>query len=141
MSFSPIARALILDRDHGTCFRCGRTVVWWPTGDARRPETVCPYSIHHRRPRGMGGSTDPITDHPANGLTLCGTGTTGCHGWVESHRRQALADGYLLEHPQDPRTAPVRLPAGDLVLLAADRYVYPERSPEVKAAKSTGGAA
>ena len=128
MSFSPIARALILDRDGGKCFRCGRTVVWWPTGESRRPEIVCAYSIHHRRPRGMGGSKDPISDHPANGLTLCGTGTTGCHGWVESHRSAALADGYLLEHPQDPRSAPIRLPSGDLVLLGRESYLYPDRT-------------
>lgn len=122
MSFSPIARDLIAQREGGRCFRCGTTVLWWPTGN--RAEAVCPYSIHHRRPRGMGGSTDPGTDHPSNGLLLCGTGTTGCHGWVESHRAAALADGYLVPQGADPRRAPVRLPSGGLVLLDVDTYVY-----------------
>ena len=108
MRFSPIARALILDREGGACFRCGLRVVWWPTDDHRSPDVISAYSIHHRRPRGMGGSSLEASGHPSNGLTLCGSGTTGCHGWVESHRRQALADGYLLEQWQDPATTPIR---------------------------------
>lgn len=32
----------------------------------------------------------------ANGLLLCGTGTTGCHGWVESNRSEARAQGFLV---------------------------------------------
>ena len=32
----------------------------------------------------------------ANGLILCGSGVTGCHGWVESHRAQARMDGFLI---------------------------------------------
>lgn len=38
-------------------------------------------------------------------LSLCGSGTTGCHGWVESHREEAARLGYLLPRngrPLDP---------------------------------------
>ena len=122
--FNVLARHAILEREGGLCLRCGTTVVWWPEDDARRPVAVCPYSIHPRRPRGMGGSVDPLTNHPSNGILLCGTGTTGCHGWVESHRTQALADGYLIPSSWDPRTTPVRLPSGARVLLELDGYHY-----------------
>ena len=122
MSFSPIARALILDREGGECFRCRLKVVWWPDD---RPQALAPYSIHHRRPRGMGGSTDDLTDHPSNGILVCGTGTTGCHGWIEAHRSAALADGYLVRQGVDPSTVPVRLPmSAELVYLGTDGYVY-----------------
>jgi hypothetical protein len=46
-----------------------------------------PVSVHHRRPRMMGGSRNESTYiKPANLIVLCGSGTTGCHGWVESNR-------------------------------------------------------
>ena len=124
MSFSPIARTLIASREGGRCVRCGTTVLWWPEDDPRRPSIVCAYSIHHRRPRGMGGASDPAADHPSNGLLLCGTGTTGCHGWVEAHRAAAHADGYLVPQGHDPRSTPVRLPSGARVLLTPDGYLY-----------------
>jgi hypothetical protein len=67
-------------------------------------------SIHHRRPRRMGGTRRSDVNEPANLMLLCGSGTTGCHGWVESHRKNALADGIILydrdipaEHPYKDR--------------------------------------
>ena len=44
----------------------------------------------------MGGSRDGWEDSPANLVVLCGSGTTGCHGWVESHRAEARELGYLV---------------------------------------------
>lgn len=44
----------------------------------------------------MGGSKRPELHQPANLIVLCGSGTTGCHGWVESHRHQARESGYLI---------------------------------------------
>lgn len=69
-----VARA-VLDRAAGHCERCG---------------VAGPTQLHHRRPRGMGGTRRPDTVH--NLAALC----RGCHEEVESRRAQALADGWLL---------------------------------------------
>ncbi|SDL15101.1 hypothetical protein SAMN05428985_11071 [Nocardioides sp. YR527] len=33
----------------------------------------------------MGGTRASWINEPANLITLCGSGTTGCHGWVEAN--------------------------------------------------------
>ena len=86
MSTGPTAkvRQLVLVRDLHACVSCGVSI------QSR------PFSVHHRIPRGMGGTRNPEVNLPANLLTLCGTGTTGCHGWLESHRVKANEWGYLI---------------------------------------------
>ena len=88
-------RHLVVARAQGCCERCHRYAM---SGA---------HSLHHRRPRGMGGTKTP--DTPANLVLLCGTGTTGCHGWVESHRAVAIAQGWLVPRrdPRDPADVPV----------------------------------
>lgn len=65
-----------------------------------------PASVHHRRPRRMGGTRRSDTNSPSNLLLLCGSGTTGCHGWVESHRRESLDSGVLLYDRDQPPDHP-----------------------------------
>jgi len=77
------------------------------------------WSIHHRIPRGMGGSKNPILNSPANLLLLCGSGTEGCHGWVESNRTESYAAGLLLRRWQDPLQEPVTLHHGTYLLTDA----------------------
>ena len=84
-------RELVRWRDRDQCRRCGATT----------------WQIHHRRPRGMGGTRDPLTNGPANLVLLCGSGVTGCHGWVESHRAEARADGWLVSKWADPAAIPI----------------------------------
>lgn len=98
---SPRVRQTVLERDGHTCTRCGTYV--GPFGV---------FSVHHRRPRGMGGSKRLDTNQPANLLTLCGTGTTGCHGEVEQHRDQALSEGFLLFQSMFPDEQPVKTHLG-----------------------------
>lgn len=86
-------RAVIYERDQNLCQRCGRFCV------------LGPHSLHHRRPRQMGG--DSAAHTAANLVLLCGTGTTGCHGEVESFRTQAYAQGWLVHRWDDPATTPV----------------------------------
>ena len=51
----------------------------------------------------------PGLNQPSNLLTLCGSGTTGCHGWTHAHPAQAREDGFLVSAYNDhPETTPVR---------------------------------
>lgn len=95
-------RALVIARDEGRCVRCGVYVA-----DPDTLEPFVQYSLQHRRARGAGGSKDPVTDSPENLIVLCGTGTTGCHGWAESHRTNAQRLGYSVPQWQDPAVVPV----------------------------------
>lgn len=35
---------------------------------------------------------------PANCLLVCGSGTTGCHGWITEHKRLAMAYGWVVSN-------------------------------------------
>lgn len=94
MTITPKTLDIIRERAAGLCERCYRS-----------PDT----NSHHRRPRGLGGSRDPDTDLPANLLRLCGSGTTGCHGWIEHHRTTSIDLGYLIQQGKAPSTVPVLL--------------------------------
>jgi 5-methylcytosine-specific restriction enzyme A len=62
--------------------------------------------IHHRRPRGMGGSKRVDTNTASNGLDVCHS----CHEYIESHREEALGQGWLLpQHAVNPSIHPVHL--------------------------------
>lgn len=93
----------VKNRSVGRCERCG-------TDDSLR------WSFHHRKPRGMGGSRDPLINSPANIILLCGSGTEGCHGWVESNRWQSYDEGLLVHRNDDPEEIPVTLRYGTVYL-------------------------
>lgn len=63
-------------------------------------------SLHHRRPRGMGGTKASWIHDAGNLLALCGTGTTGCHGKVESFRARAYDFGWLVNYGFMPHLIP-----------------------------------
>ena len=92
--FSKKVVAAIIARDEGCCFRCGGYVLH---GERGRD-----WSLQHRRARGMGGSRRPDTDSVQNGILLCGSATTGCHGWVESNRIEAIENGWAVPQHGDP---------------------------------------
>lgn len=64
------------------------------------------WSVHHRVPRRMGGSRDANLHLPANLILLCGSGVTGCHGWVESNRDKARNYGFLLYRVESAQEIP-----------------------------------
>jgi hypothetical protein len=67
----------------GRCELCGR------------PAT----NFAHRLAKGQGGLWSPC-----NGILLCGSGTTGCHGWCHANPTSARAGGWIIdtgEHPAD----------------------------------------
>lgn len=58
----------------------------------------------HRKNRSQGGRT--VIE---NLQLLCGTGTTGCHGWVTEHPRSAVLEGFAI--PGWPQADPAEWPA------------------------------
>lgn len=112
-----VVRQLIA-RAEGCCERCRLSVV-----EVEAPEfddRGLRWSVQHRKPAGMGGTSRPEFNSPANLLLLCGSGTTGCHGWVEANRTAARNAGWLVWQSQDPEEMPVLLHDGRRVLLMAD---------------------
>ena len=99
--FTPqTVRVAFFHREQEACFRCRRPLRFEGRGIG--------WSAHHRKPRGSGGTSNPAIASITNLLVLCGSGTTGCHGWVESHRAKAEEIGYLvsalgLKSPADTR--------------------------------------
>lgn len=77
------------------------------------------FEVHHRRPRGMGGSKDWLTNTPANGILLC----PDCHRFIESHREKALALGWLVPQGADPQRVPVLYHSHRWVRLTTDGTV------------------
>jgi hypothetical protein len=56
---------------------------------------------HHRKDRSLGG-----TSTEANVRLLCGSGTSGCHGWITEHPEAASQYGWVLRSWEDPETVP-----------------------------------
>ena len=84
----------VLARANYKCERCGTDFLG------------IPISVHHRRPRMMGGSKDSTLHLPANLIVLCGTGTSGCHGWVEANRNEARRLGLLIQKVESAEEIP-----------------------------------
>jgi len=72
----PYCAARALTRGPGVCVRCGRPAA----------------NRHHRLPRSRGG-----TDDPHNVVPLCGSGSTGCHGWVHANPAEAERVGLTVD--------------------------------------------
>lgn len=86
---TPQTRRLVLLRDAGRCVWCGR-----PWGSR--------LDLHHRLLRSHG--TD---NRPSNLLSLCGSGTTGCHGAVHHNREKARTRGHVVAPWDTPALVPV----------------------------------
>lgn len=112
-------RKQVMARAGNCCERCGRAI----TGD---------YSIHHRKPRGMGGTKDPAANSPSNLVLLCGSATTpdGCHTSVEKFRQAAITTGWIVTRTADPAKVPIKSPSGRWYLLNGDGTVTETVRPE-----------
>lgn len=108
------ARKFVADRSGGRCEIC------------RGPG---PLTFSHRRPSSLGGLWVP-----SNGIRACGSGTTGCHGWIEHHPDWAAEAGFRVAKGDDPGQVPVWLNPvlawpGWILLDDTGGYVYPEDQP------------
>ncbi len=91
-----------------------------------RLDSGVPWSCQHRRSRNTGGSRDPEIDSWANLLVVSGDGTSGAHGWIESHNTEASRLGWAVptNGTARPEDVPVVLFSGRRVLLSPDAPVY-----------------
>lgn len=85
-------------------------------------------TAHHRVKKSQGGRWAA-----ANLLRLCGSGTTGCHGWAEAHPHAAQAAGWSLLGYEDPTARPALIYAAGLwrawwLLLPSGDYAW-QRDP------------
>jgi hypothetical protein len=94
MSDIPIRiRKLVKNRDQGVCRRC------------ETPGN----NIHHRIGRGMGGTSRDDVNNLAALVTLCGSGTTGCHGYITSHPTEAYETGWSIRRSNPDPAADIPL--------------------------------
>lgn len=101
-AFSAATKNLVTERADNRCERCGL-----PVFGGR--------NFHHRRARGIGSTVRSESSSPANCLLL----HPSCHEYIESHRAESHAKGWLVHQWEDPRLVPV-LVKGALLLLRED---------------------
>lgn len=92
-AFTEKTRDMIRMRSGHRCEICGARI---PKGEGQ---------VHHRQPRGMGGTDDPGKESVVNGLFV----HPGCHRKIELNRTRALESGWLVRQSDDPGKVPVRL--------------------------------
>ena len=95
----PTARAknLVARRQEYRCMICGLYLL----------TSATPHSFHHRLMRSQGHGYAGL-HQPGNLILLCGTGTTGCHGYVHAHPAESYDNGWLVHIDGNPLTQPVR---------------------------------
>lgn len=97
----------VIERDQGACAVCGLHI------DGKG-------HIHHRKPRGMGGSGE------VNVLSVCIYLHPSCHMiHVERQRQRAFENGWLLQRWQDSETTPLMYRLNGWVLLKNDGSIVP----------------
>ena len=79
------ARAAVKERDQDVCVRCGGPGNNWD----------------HRKNRSQGGRWSA-----SNGQILCGSGTTGCHGFVTQNPDYAYFEGFAVPSHAHPELWP-----------------------------------
>lgn len=102
------AREIVRGRSGDVCERCG---------SARAT------NMHHRKNRSQGGQW-----LASNLLHLCGSGTTGCHGFIGGHPVVSYEQGWMVRRVADPAKSPVWLFGWGFVFLtdAGDVEVFEE---------------
>lgn len=102
---------LIDGREMQACARCGVEI--WNNG-----------SRHHRKLRSRGGG-----DEVSNGVLLCGSGTTGCHGWAHSRVAEATRLGFIVPGYAYPAAWPILHALYGWVLLNDEGTAAPTAPP------------
>lgn len=111
MKFTESTRQLVQERARGLCEVCGSSV------DVPQ--------LHHRKPRGMGGTKNPASRSAANALLV----HFRCHEWIERNRTEAYKMGYLVHQTDESVSRPVLLPTGWFCLMD-DGSLLPACEPQ-----------
>ena len=74
------------------------------------------FQIHHRRPRGMGGSKIEIVGSASNGVLV----HPACHTRIESNRNEARSNGWLVYQTDNPSLIPFKTYDDNWVILNED---------------------
>ncbi len=82
--FTPAVAELIIAREQGRCALTGVQVAHLTRGRD--------FDLHHRRPRGSGGTSLGWVNQAANGVLL----SRKAHDWVEKNRTKAFDLGFLV---------------------------------------------
>lgn len=90
------ARDRVAERSGGICEVCG----------AARAT-----NYQHRKNRSQGGPWSA-----SNGLHVCGSGTTGCHGYIHAHPAESYERGWSVHSWDDPADIPAQTHIGELLL-------------------------
>jgi 5-methylcytosine-specific restriction protein A len=85
--------------------------------------TITATQAHHRRARGMGSSRRQSTNSASNALACC----RNCHERIESERRWAVDNGFLVAQHHEPTERAVwwrcaRTPDGDPLFVLFDDF-------------------
>lgn len=97
-------RQLFFEREQQRCFYCKRQLSWSLRGSMLEGG----WSLHHRKGRRGGDTSYP------NALILCGTGSTGDHGWVTEHPEEAFELGLAIRRlATTPEFEPVNVRVRD----------------------------
>lgn len=109
-------RLAVLDRDGWRCVNCGTNII----GKAA--------SLHHRQ-----GRRGKNPHRMSNLVSMCGTGTTGCHGWITVHPAAAYDTGLAVRRTgiQTTEDTPVRTWQG-WVTLDNEGTTTPVRSSDAE---------
>lgn len=83
---------------------------------------------HHRRPKGMGGTSVGWVQRAANCAHLCGR----CHVWVHAHPAEAMGLGWLLSKSSAADSADM-VPMQDTT---GRRFFFDDRGGSVRSPKS-----
>lgn len=116
-------RQLVLARAGYRCENCGTGIRSFFLG----------YSMQHRVPRGMGGTTRDWINLPSNLCVLCGSATTGCHGNAERRDLLMHMRGFWLETGQNPTDVPIESFAQGWVRLTDTGLYLPCNPPALAA--------
>jgi len=98
VKFTEKTRNIVVERAKGNCELCGSAV--------NNP------NLHHRKPRGMGGTKNPASCSPSNAMFL----HFQCHEWVESNRTKSYEMGYLVRQTEESNKKPVLHHSGWVLL-------------------------
>lgn len=104
------------------------------SGARLRPDGFGHFEVHHRRNKGMGGTSRPDVDNLSNLLALDPQVHNGGPTSVHGRRRWSQARGYLIpKHVDHPGHWPVWLRRGrnvwEWVILGDDGQYYPVPVP------------